>query len=157
MSSHIPTDEALKTGDRIDEIKKTKKKNIVHPSCACCKHSRPLALPDAKVVGRPGTGSNPAPSPDPTSHMAHFDKYNILKDNQYTTQLLKEALLWDKTSHHHPGNRVQTLKGDNVECHLAGLWESIWQSGSLPVTVQAGILWHKRNRSRLSWATENNK
>ena len=26
------------------------------------------ALPYAKVVGRPGTGSYPAPSPDPTTH-----------------------------------------------------------------------------------------
>ena len=26
------------------------------------------ALPYAKIVGRPGTGSYPAPSPDPTTH-----------------------------------------------------------------------------------------
>ena len=63
MSSRLPTDEALEKEDRIDEIKKIK-------------HSPPIphllqaqqapALPYAKVVGRPGTASYPAPSPDPT-------------------------------------------------------------------------------------------
>ena len=50
--------------DRWDEknIKKT-----THPFCTCRKHSRP-ALPYAKEVGRPGTGSYPSPSPEPNTH-----------------------------------------------------------------------------------------
>ena len=68
MSSRLPTDEALEKEDRIDEIKKI----------IIIKHSPPIphllqaqeapALPYAEVVGRPGTGSYPAPSPDPTTH-----------------------------------------------------------------------------------------
>ena len=64
MSSRLPTDEALEK-DRQDLKKHTK-------------HSPPIphllqaqqapALPYAKVAGRPGTGSYPAPSPDPTTH-----------------------------------------------------------------------------------------
>ena len=60
MSSRLPTDETLEKEDRIDEIKKIK-------------HTPPIpqqapTLPYAKVVGRLGTGSYPAPSPDPTTH-----------------------------------------------------------------------------------------
>ena len=74
MSSRLPTDDALEKEDRIDEIKekkktknktkqkKNKQKNKKQPT-----HPTP-ALPYAKVVGRPGTGSYPAPSPDPTTH-----------------------------------------------------------------------------------------
>ena len=60
MSSRLPTDEAIEKEDRIDEINKKKQKKHSHPSRTCCRHSRP--------VGRPGTGSYPAPSPDRTTH-----------------------------------------------------------------------------------------
>ena len=71
MPSLLQRDEALEKEDRIDEMKKKKinkikkkKKKIAHPLQA----QQAPALPYVKVVGRPGTGSYPAPSPDPTTH-----------------------------------------------------------------------------------------
>ena len=64
MSSHLPTDEALEKEDRIDEIKKQYKINSP-PVPHLLQAQQAPALPYAKVVGRPGTGSYPAPSPDP--------------------------------------------------------------------------------------------
>ena len=73
MSSRLPTDEALEKEDRIDEMKnktiKKKKKNI-HPAPAAS--TATPALPYAKVVGRPGTGSYPAPSPYQTTLFSTF-------------------------------------------------------------------------------------
>ena len=76
MSSRLPRDEALETEDRIDEMKKKHTKN---KQTKKNKHSPPVphllqaqqapALPYAKVVGRRATGSYPAPSPDPTTHL----------------------------------------------------------------------------------------
>ena len=40
------------------------------------------ALPYAKVVGHPGTGSYPAPLPDPTTHTKFCDPSRTLKKNQ---------------------------------------------------------------------------
>ena len=76
MSSRIPTDEALEKEDRIDEIKKkqTKKKSLPVPRLLQAQQAP--TLPYVKVVGRPCTGSYPAPLPDPTFHT---------KINKYTT------------------------------------------------------------------------
>ena len=61
MSSRLQRDEVLEK-DRIDEMKKMKNSPPVpHLLQAQQVH----ALPYAKVVGRPGIGSYPAPSPDP--------------------------------------------------------------------------------------------
>ena len=73
MSSHLPRDEALVKEDRIDEMKKnthkkTHKKNNRQPVPHLLQTQQAPVLPYAKVVGRPGTGSYPAPSPDPTTH-----------------------------------------------------------------------------------------
>ena len=70
MSSSLPTDEALEKEGRIDEMKK---KNIYiyiysPPVLYLLQTQQALTLPYAKVVGRPGTGSYPAPSPDPTTY-----------------------------------------------------------------------------------------
>ena len=67
MSSHLPKDEALEKEDRIDKMKKIKKKQptVQHLLQA----QQAPAQPYVKVVGRPGTGSYPAPSPDPTTQI----------------------------------------------------------------------------------------
>ena len=51
-------------------MKKRKKTKPFRPAPAASTVA--LALPYAKVVGRPGSGSYPAPSPDPATH----DKFN---------------------------------------------------------------------------------
>ena len=61
MPSRLPADEALKKEDRTDEMKE--KKNIP-PIPHLLQAQQALALPYAKVVGRPGAGSYLAPSPD---------------------------------------------------------------------------------------------
>ena len=66
--SRLLTDEELEKEDRIDKMKTIYKKNsppIPHLLQAQEAH----ALPYAKVVGRPGTWSYPAPSPDPRMGM----------------------------------------------------------------------------------------
>ena len=65
MSSRLPRDEALEKENRIDEMKKIKNSP---PVPHLLQAQQAPALPYAKVVGRPGTGSYPAPSPDPTTH-----------------------------------------------------------------------------------------
>ena len=69
MSSRLPRDEAYEKEDKIDEIKK---KNSINKNSLPVPHllqaQQAPALPYAKGVGRPGTGSYPAPSPDPTTH-----------------------------------------------------------------------------------------
>ena len=65
MSSRLQKDEALEKGDRTDEMKKTKNSP---PVPHLLQAQQAPALPYAKEVGRPGTGSYPAPSPDPTTH-----------------------------------------------------------------------------------------
>ena len=78
MSSCLQTDEAVEKEDRIDEMKKTtttktnnktkqKKQQKKQPTRPAPAASTAGALPYAKVVGRPGTGSYSAPSPDPTT------------------------------------------------------------------------------------------
>ena len=78
-----PKREALEKEDRIDEMKikkqqnkkkqqqkkkkKKKKKNSPHVLNQL-QAQQVHTLPYAKVVGRPGTGSYPAPSPNPTTH-----------------------------------------------------------------------------------------
>ena len=64
MSSRLPRDEALEKEDRIDEMKKIKNRP---PVPHLLQAQQAPALPYAEVVGRPRTGSYPAPSPDPTS------------------------------------------------------------------------------------------
>ena len=64
MFSRLQRDEALEKEDRIDEMKKHNSPPVPHLLQA----QQAPALPYAKVVGRPGTGSYPAPSPDPTTH-----------------------------------------------------------------------------------------
>ena len=72
MSSRLPRDEALEKEDKIDEMKKTNKKSS--PSAPHLLQAQQVrALQYAKVVGRPGTGSYPAPSPDPTTHHQQGD------------------------------------------------------------------------------------
>ena len=61
MSSRFPRDEALEKEDWIDERKKSP------PIPHLLQAQQAPALPYAKVVGRPGTGSLPAPSSDPTT------------------------------------------------------------------------------------------
>ena len=78
MSSRLPTDEALEKEDRIEEIKR-KKQTIYINIYIYIYNSSPIphllqaqqapVLPYAKVVGRPGSGSYQAPSPDPTTHL----------------------------------------------------------------------------------------
>ena len=53
---------------------KKNKKNIAHASriLHLLQAQQAPDLPYAKVVGRPGTGSYPAPSPDPTTHDVHM-------------------------------------------------------------------------------------
>ena len=64
--SCLPTDEALEKEDRIDQIKKKIKHSPPIPHLLQAQQAP--ALPYAKVVGRPGTGGYPAPSPVPTTH-----------------------------------------------------------------------------------------
>ena len=59
MSSRLPTDEALEKEDWIDEIKKIKHSP---PFPHLLQAQQAPALAYAKVAGRPGTGSYPAPS-----------------------------------------------------------------------------------------------
>ena len=69
MSSRLPRDEALEKEDRIDKMNKIKKKKPNSPPVTHLLQAQQApALPYAKAVGRPGTGSYPAPSPDPTTH-----------------------------------------------------------------------------------------
>ena len=70
MSSRLPTDEALEKEDRTDEIKEYTK--IRPPVPHLLQAQQVPALPYAKEVGRPGTESYPAPSPDPTTHAVPF-------------------------------------------------------------------------------------
>ena len=69
MSSRLQRDEALEKEDRIDENEKKKKKHSP-PVPHLLQAQQAPALPSAKEVGRPGIGSYPAPSPDPTTHQA---------------------------------------------------------------------------------------
>ena len=78
MSSRLPTDEALEKEDRIDEIKKNKIKPSP-PIPYLLQAQQIPALPYAKVVGRPGTGSYPAPSPDPTTKWSQYSSRIILR------------------------------------------------------------------------------
>ena len=71
MSSHLQRDEALEKEDRIDEMKKIKNSP---PLQHLMQAQQAPALPYAKVVGPPGTGSYPAPSPDPTTHNISWTK-----------------------------------------------------------------------------------
>ena len=60
MSSRLPTAEALEKEDRIDEMKKKnkkKKRKYSLPAPHLLQAQQAPALPYAKVVGRPGTGS----------------------------------------------------------------------------------------------------
>ena len=70
MFSRLPTDEALEKEDRIDEMKKNMKNSPPVPYLLQAQQDP--ALPYAKVVERPSTGSYPAPSPDPTTHFYRF-------------------------------------------------------------------------------------
>ena len=70
MSSRLPRDEALEKEDRIDEMKKKKEKKNSSPVPHLLQAQQIPVLPYAKVVGRPGTKSYPAQSPDPTTHEA---------------------------------------------------------------------------------------
>ena len=66
MSSHLPRDEALEKEDRIDKMKKIKNSSLVPHMLQA---QQDLALLYAKVVGRPGTGSHPAPLADPIASL----------------------------------------------------------------------------------------
>ena len=68
MSSRLLRNEALEKEDRIDEMKKNK--NNSPPVPHLLQAQQAPALPCAKVVGHPGTGSYSAPSPHPTTHTA---------------------------------------------------------------------------------------
>ena len=79
MSSRLLRNKALEKEDRIDEMKKQntktnskkatkkKKKKKSPPIPHLLQAQQAPALPCAKVVGRSGSGSYPAPSPDPTT------------------------------------------------------------------------------------------
>ena len=68
MSSRLPTDGALEKENRVDEMKKKQYKTNSPPVLHLLQAQQAPALPYAKVVGQLGTGSYPAPSPDPTTH-----------------------------------------------------------------------------------------
>ena len=69
MSSRPQRDEASEKEDRIEEMKKKMNKNKNCPTVSHLLQAQQApALLYAKVVGRPGSGSYPAPSPDPTTH-----------------------------------------------------------------------------------------
>ena len=70
MSSRLQRDETLEKEDRIDEMKKIK---ISPPIPHLLQAQQAPVLPYAKVVGRPSTGSYPAPSPDPTTQASISD------------------------------------------------------------------------------------
>ena len=72
MSSLLSRAEALEKEDRIDKMKKKNKKKKSQPIPHLLQAQQAPALPYGKVVGRPGTGSYPAPSPDPTTHEGHM-------------------------------------------------------------------------------------
>ena len=66
-----PRDEAFQKEDRLDKMKKqkkTKKKKNSPPVPHLLQAQQAPALPYAKVLGRRGTGSYAAPSPEPTTH-----------------------------------------------------------------------------------------
>ena len=67
MSSCLSTDETLEKEDRIDKMKKNKIKNGP-PVPHLLQAQQAPALPYAKIVGRPGAGSYPAPWFNPTTH-----------------------------------------------------------------------------------------
>ena len=67
MSSCLPRDEALEKEDRIDGMEKNKQNSP--PIQHVLQAQQTPALPYAKVVGRPSTGSYLAPSPNPTTHL----------------------------------------------------------------------------------------
>ena len=77
MSSRHPTDEALEKEDRIDEMKNDIYRNST-PVLHLLRAQQAPALPYAKVVGRPGTGSYPVPSPEPTTHSFAGEKHKII-------------------------------------------------------------------------------
>ena len=77
MSSRLPTDETLEKEDMIDEFKNKIKHSPPIPHLLQAQQAP--ALPYAKVVGRPSTGSYPAPSPDPTTHAWYMVQIMILK------------------------------------------------------------------------------
>ena len=61
MSSRLPRDEALEKEARIDEMnEKQKQPKNSPPVSYLLQAQQPPALPYAKVVGRPGTGSYPS-------------------------------------------------------------------------------------------------
>ena len=70
MSSRLQRDEALEKEDRWDE-KNKKQPPIPH----LLQEQQAPTLPYAKVVGRPGTGSYPAPSPDLTTHQSNLTPF----------------------------------------------------------------------------------
>ena len=73
MSSHLQRDEALEKGDKIEEMKNIKKNSPPIPHLLQAQQAP--ALPYAEVVGRPGTGSYPASSSDPTTHFSSYVLY----------------------------------------------------------------------------------
>ena len=72
MSSRLQRDEALEKEHRIDEMKKYKKQPT-HPHLLQTQQAPSLLY--VKVVGRPGTGSYPAPSPDPPTKLEMDSSY----------------------------------------------------------------------------------
>ena len=62
-------------------------KNLTHPSCTCCKHSR-HCLTICKSSRMPGTGSYPAPSPE-----YHVLNNEITDNNQWLSVWNQTCLL----------------------------------------------------------------
>ena len=82
MSSRLQRDEALEKEDRIDEMKKIKNSP---PVPHLLQAQQAPAVLYAKVVGRPGTGSYPAPSPDPTKYDLHpSNSLQDIRQNHWT-------------------------------------------------------------------------
>ena len=81
--------------DRTDEMKKLKN---IPPFPHLLQAQQAPALPYAKVIGRPGTGSYPAPSPDLTTHLklllVALKSHNILrKMSKYLSRMLTIIIL----------------------------------------------------------------
>ena len=69
MSSRLPRDEALEKEDRIDEMKKKKNKKKTKKKKQPIPHLLQVQQAPAIPLCQSSTGSYPAPSPDPTTHL----------------------------------------------------------------------------------------
>ena len=98
MSSRPLRDEALEKEDRIEKTKKKKKKKKTLKNSPTFPHllqaQQAPALPYAKVVGCPGTGSYPAPSPDPTTRHTQVGELKVIFSTRLENPAIYTCLLY---------------------------------------------------------------